>query len=303
MSNRLVVVVGGAGKLGRLIVESCLAYPDVDVRILVRDSNKPEVRTLAGDRVELFDFDAVTASDSVRAKAVRGALAVVSALQGGPDVIIDAQLSLLRAAKAAGARRFIPSDYSYDLFALPEGVNMNSDWRRALGERERKETSDSFEVVHVLQGTFLDHYVLAFLGLLDGEKGVVRYWGDGKTPIDWTTREDTARFTAAAALDDGKVPERLFVCGERMDVLTFAKTWETARGKKLALERLGSLEELDRETKRRLAQEPQNMFAWLPLMYARAVFGGQALLGATHNARYPAIKAETVAQAIARGAV
>jgi hypothetical protein len=38
-------------------------------------------------------------------------------------------------------------------------------------------------------------------------------------------------------------------------------------------------------------------------MYTRAVFGGQALLGATHNGRYPAIKAETVAQAIARGGV
>ena len=71
------------------------------IPILVRDSNKPEVRTLAGDRVELFDFDAVTAMTR-SAKAVRGALAVVSALQGGPDVIIDAQLSLLRAAKAAG---------------------------------------------------------------------------------------------------------------------------------------------------------------------------------------------------------
>jgi hypothetical protein len=45
------------------------------------------------------------------------------------------------------------------------------------------------------------------------------------------------------------------------------------------------------------------MYAWLPLMYARGVFGGQALLGPTHNARYSDIKAETVAQAIARGAL
>lgn len=234
---------------------------------------------------------------------MRGAFAVVSALQGGPDVIVDAQLALLRAAKAAGARRFIPSDFSYDLSALPEGINVNSDWRRKLGEMARKETSDSFEVVHVLQGAFIDRYVLGFLGLFDAEKAVVRYWGDGRTPIDWTTWEDTARFTAATALDEGSVSERFYVSGDRMDVLTFAKTWEAARGRKLTLERLGSLEDLEQETKRRLAAEPQNMFAWLPLMYARAIFGGQALLGPTENARYPAIKAETVAQAIARGAV
>ncbi len=37
-------------------------------------------------------------------------------------------------------------------------------------------------------------------------------------------------------------------------------------------------------------------------MYARAVFGGQALLAPSHNALYPDIHPETVAQAIARGA-
>jgi hypothetical protein len=45
------------------------------------------------------------------------------------------------------------------------------------------------------------------------------------------------------------------------------------------------------------------MYAWLPLMYARGVFGGQALLGALHNGRYPHIAPETVSQAIKRGAV
>jgi hypothetical protein len=77
----------------------------------------------------------------------------------------------------------------------------------------------------VLQGLFTDPYVLGGLGVFDREKRIIRYWGDGRTPIDWTTREDTARFTAAAALDERKVPERLFVSGDRMDILTFAKTW------------------------------------------------------------------------------
>ncbi len=303
MTNKLVVVAGGAGKLGRLIVNALLEHPSVRVRVLVREPNKPEVAAMARDRVELVAFDAVGADNEARAAAVRGAFAVVSTLQGGPDVIVDAQVALLRAAKAAGARRFIPSDYSYNVFTLPEGINVNSDWRRTLAAQARSEVSASFEVVHVLQGIFADRFVLGFLGLLDTEKSVVRYWGDGRTPIDWTTWEDTARFTAAAALDDRKVPEHLFVSGDRLDVLSFAKTWETAHGKKLVLERLGSLDELHEETKRRLAAEPGNMFAWLPLMYARGVFGGDALLGSNHNARYPEIKAETVAQAMARGAV
>ncbi len=303
MDNKLIVVAGAAGKLGRLVSSELLRDPGVRVRLLVRDPKKPEVAVLQGERAELVAFDAATKSDQELAEAVRGAFAVVSTLQGGPDVIVDAQLALLRAAKRGGARRFVPSDYSYNIFTLPEGINVNSDWRRALSVAAKKEASDAFEVVHVMQGIFADAYVLGFLGVLDGEKGVIRYWGDGKTPIDWTTWEDTARFVAAAAIDDRRVPERLFVSGDRKDIFEFAEAWEKGHGRKPTLERLGSLAELEQETAGRLASEPNNMFAWLPLMYARGVFGGQALLGPSENARYPQIKAETLAQAIARGSL
>lgn len=303
MNEKLVVVAGAAGKLGRLVVGELLRQPNVRVRLLVRDPQKPDVASLRGERAELVAFDATTATEPDCAAAVRGAYAVVSTLQGGPDVIVDAQARLLRAAKAAGTRRFIPSDYSYNLFTLPEGINVNSDWRRTLAKLADAEVTDAFEVVHVLQGIFADRYVLGFLGVLDGEKGVIRYWGDGRTPIDWTTREDTARYIAAAALDDRKVPAQLFVSGDRLDVHAFAKAWEAGHGRPVTLQCLGSLDDLAAETARRLAASPQDMFAWLPLMYARGTFGGQALLGESHNALYPEIRPETVAQAIARGAV
>jgi len=54
---------------------------------------------------------------------------------------------------------------------------------------------------------------------------------------------------------------------------------------------------------KQLSTQPGNMYAWLPLMYARGVFEGQALHPAKHNERWPEITPETVAQAIARGAV
>lgn len=301
--DKLVVVAGATGKLGRLVVEELLARPGVRVRALVRDLGKPEALALAERGAETFAIDVATATDAQRDEAVRGAFAVVSTVQGGPDVIIDAQLALLRAAKAAGARRFLPSDYSYDMFGLPEGVNVNSDWRRALAARAEAEATHGFEVVHLMQGIFTDRYVLGFLGLFDGERRVVRYWGDGTTPVDWTTWEDTARFIAAAALDDRPVPTRLYVAGDRMDVLTFAKTWEAAHGQALTLERLGSLDDLRQEVQTQLANQPGNMYAWLPLMYARGVFEGQALHPTRHNERWPEIEPQTVAQAIARGAV
>ncbi len=45
--SKLVVVAGAAGRLGRLVVESLLAHPGVRVRALVRDPQKPDVRSLA----------------------------------------------------------------------------------------------------------------------------------------------------------------------------------------------------------------------------------------------------------------
>jgi hypothetical protein len=150
------------------------------VRALVRAPKKPQAAALAGPRVELMAFDAVTADDAARGAAMKGATAVVSTRQGGPDVIVDAQLALLRAAKAAGARRFIPSDDSYNFLALPEGLNVNSDWRRALAHAARKEETAQFPVVHVMQGIFTDQYVLGFLGMVDGQNGVIRMGDVGR---------------------------------------------------------------------------------------------------------------------------
>lgn len=296
MSSKLIVVAGAAGRLGRLTIDALLRHNGVRVRALARDPAK--LADLASDRVEVVAWDAAHPAADV----VRGAFAVISTLQGGPDIIIEAQLALLRAARDAGARRFLPSDFSYNLFTLPAGVNWNTDWRRAFAEAAEAERG-AVEVVHLMQGIFTDRGVAGFLGLLDLAAGTLRYWGDGATPIDWTTWEDTARFTAAAAIDDGKVPAHLFVAGERMDMLSFAKTWETVHGRTAVLEPQGSLAELEQLVQKRLGAEPNNMYAWLPLMYARGVFGGQALLGALHNGRYPHIAPETVSQAIKRGAV
>jgi hypothetical protein len=79
------------------------------------------------------------------------------------------------------------------------------------------------------------------------------------------------------------------------------RTWEETTGRKLTVEQLGSLEDLKAETARRLKAEPQNMYAWLPLMYAQGFFSGQTRLGALLNSRYPHIRPATVRDAIRQG--
>ena len=85
-ANKLVVVAGATGKLGRLLIQALLTHPNVRVRALVRDPQKPESQSLASDKVELHAFDALNADDAARAAAVAGSFAVVSTLQGGPEI-------------------------------------------------------------------------------------------------------------------------------------------------------------------------------------------------------------------------
>jgi nucleoside-diphosphate-sugar epimerase len=298
MKTKMVVVAGATGKLGQLVVDNLLAK-GASVRALVRDKTKPEALALVNRGVEVHEAG-LNAPKALHA-ALEGAYALVSTLQGGPDVIVQGQLQLLEAAKAHSVRRMIPSDYSFNFFTLPEGVNINSDWRRAFALRAR-EVRGSVEVVHIMQGMFADATVLGFLGLFERDSHTVRYWGDGATTLDWTTWEDTAKYIAAAALDDALVPEQLCVAGDQISLLEFAELLEKHSGTPTVRKNLGTLEALKHGILARRGREPENVYAWLPLMYAEGMFGGKASLGPLANGRYPEIKPESVRDTIARGA-
>jgi nucleoside-diphosphate-sugar epimerase len=296
MKKKIVVVAGATGKLGQLVVDGLLEK-GAAVRALVRDKTKAEARALVRG-VELYETD-LNASEQLSA-ALTGAYAVVSTLQGGPDVIVQGQVQLLEVAKQHSVRRMIPSDYSFNFFTLPEGVNINSDWRRAFAARAR-DVRGSVEVVHIMQGMFADATVLEFVGMLDRGSHTVRYWGSGAVRLDWTTWEDTARYIAAAALDAEPVPEQLFFAGDQISLLEFADRLERHTARPMVRENLGTLEALQREIQERRSREPENVYSWLPLMYAQGMLSGRASLGPLSNGRYPEIKPESVQDTIAKG--
>lgn len=283
-SEKTVLLVGATGGLGGLIARALLDK-GVKCRLLVRPGSRSKLAADVASRSEVVEDEA---------DAFDGVYSVVSAVQGGPETIVDAQLGWLRTARAAGVRRFIPSDYSLNLFGLAEGENVNSDWRRDFARRA-DEDSGPVEVVHVLNGCFLDRDVLfGFLGAFDLEKGEAYLWGDGNERMDFTTYADTAAYTAEVAVDDSTLPEEFFVAGES---LTFHELVdETAAGleQPITVKKLGTLAGLDAEIDERLRAEPDNTFSWLPLMYWRAMLNGKGKLGSPMNARYPAVRPTSV---------
>lgn len=288
--TKTIVLAGATGELGALIANALLDKPGVAVRVLVRPGSRAKAQKLSdrGAAIVEVALDDAGQADAL-AKAMAGAYSVVSALQGGPEVIVEAQFRLLEAARGTGVRRFIPSDFSFNIFGLADGENVASDLRRSFASHAA-ESRGTVEVVHILNGCFIDRRVLfGFLGAFDTAAGKAFLWGDGEALMDFTTYEDTARFTAEVAVDPAPLDGVFSVAGDVLNFHQLVTAYEKGAGKTLEVVRMGSLDDLSAEVSRRLQAEPTNMFAWLPLMYWRAMLNGKGKLGTLGNSRYPGV--------------
>ncbi len=300
MTKKIIAVVGGTGHLGTLITNALLEKLDVQVRLLVRAGSRAKVADFERRGAEIVE-GALEPDDGAGLETLaKGAYAVISAVQGGPDVIIEGQRRLLHAARDAGVRRFIPSDYSLDLFDVKPGNIPTSELRRQFALIEEQERGD-VEVVHVINGGFMDREVLfGFIRVIDVEKQTAYVWGDGEAPMAWTTYEDTARYTAEAAIDDRSVPRKLYVAGSVVTFDQLVAEYETGSGKKLNVERLGSIDDLSARIAELQKADPQNLLAYLPLTYLRSIMAGEGQLKSLMNDRYPGIDPTTVREYVAK---
>jgi hypothetical protein len=298
-STQTIALVGGTGRLGKLIGNALLDKGDVRLRLLIRPGSGPKAADLVQRGAQIVE-GGIGDEDSAALALCQGASTVISAVQGGPEVIIEGQTRLFRAARDAGVRRFIPSDYSLDLFKATAGHIPSSDWRRQFASVADAEPGE-MEVVHVLNGGFLDRGVMfGFIRVIDIEAQTAFAWGDGKQPMDWTTYADTARYVAEVAVDERPVPSKFCIAGDVLDFEGIVRAYEEGSGKKLQVQRLGSLEDLDAHIDQLRKEKPGNMFAWLPLMYYRSMLNGEGKLDHLTNDRYPSIRPTTVREYVAK---
>ena len=108
------------------------------------------------------------------------------------------------------AWRIIPSDFALDLFAATPGEHPAFDHRR---EADEAIAQLGIEHLHVLNGAFLDGMVgMGF----DHAARTVSYWGSGDEVFQATTVEDTARFTARAAVDRDLISGPFPIVGDQV---------------------------------------------------------------------------------------
>jgi len=277
-----ILVAGGTGNLGHRIIEALLRRGAI-VRAIVRAESDPaKVAELASLGAEIVVVDMADVAALTRACA--GMAGVVSAVAGLREVIVDGQSALLAAAVAAGVPRFIPSDFSSDYNQQATGENRNFDLRREF--RARLDQAP-IAATSILNGAFAELLTYG-IPLLDFKQQQVGYWEDADWKIDFTTMDDTAAFTAAAALA-GQAPRLLRIASFQLSPNELAATAAAAGRGKFNVVRLGSRADLAALIAQARAANPageQQLYAdWQQLQYVRSMFSVQNT--PLDNARYP----------------
>ena len=278
--TQTILLVGATGMLGGRIVHYLLEHPEARVRLLVRGitGKKQALDTLQQRVPKLIEGDLTDAVSLDR--ATQGVDVIVSAVQGGPDVIIDGQVALAEAGKRNGVQRILPSDFGLDLFKATPGEHAAFDWRRTADDRI---AAIGLEQVNILQGGFMELFMPG-MGAIDLEKGTVGFFGDGNRPIDVTSVEDTARMTARVALDRTVPAGKFAFAGDHVSFRQAGEIVAARTGRALKPVSFGSEADLRGAM---AAADPQKRVMLAYLLY---MLTGQAALTDLQNDRYPDLK-------------
>jgi nucleoside-diphosphate-sugar epimerase len=286
VQNKTIIIAGATGHLGQRIASHLIPLK-ANVIALVRKSSSPSQMTLLekqGVTLCEVDFD----NPSQLAGACAGADCIVSAVNGLKDVILDVQTKLLQAAVSAGVPRFIPSDYCIDYTKLSYGSNRNLDLRRKFSEQLDKAP---VAATSILNGMFTDLLTGQAPVILFGLRRVV-YWGDADQFLDFTTMENTAEYTALAALDEA-TPRYLHISADATNARGLKDAATEATGKTFYLLRAGSLKGLQtmiRITRTVLPKRKEVFPPWQGMQYLHNMFSGKPKLTGLDNDRYPGIR-------------
>ena len=278
-----ILLIGATGMLGGRIAANLLSQRAAQVRLMVRSTQDAKLKPFMDLGAELIEGDLAEASSLDR--ATEGVDVIVSAVQGGPDVIIDGQVALAKAGKGNGVRRILPSDFALDLFKATRGEHMMFDLR-ARADAQISEVG--LEQVNVLQGAFMDMF-LPGRGAIDLDVGTVGFFGDGNQPIEVTSVEDTAKMAARVALDRDVPAGKFAFAGDRISFREAGDIVAKQTGRSIKPISYGSEADLRGAM---AAADPQKQVMLAYLLY---MTNGQTALSDLQNDRYPDMRFESFA--------
>ena len=302
MSTLTVLVAGSTGMLGSKIVSALLDKRNIDVRAMVRllndsnDENRQKIEAMQAKGATIVEGNLMEPETLL---PLCGGVDVVVSAVGNNEVTVPGQKHLIDAARQQGVKRFIPSDYSVDYRKLDYGDNDNLDKRKEVFEYLQQ---SGLEYTLVLNGAFMDNVGTPYMPQFDLEHQTFQYWGDGDTPLDFTTTDDTAKYVAEAVSDPELANTALEVVGDVLTAKQLKAAYEEATGNQLKEKPLGSVAELQAwiAARKPSASSPVE---YVPQQYKYTMVSGKGKLDRLQNDRYPHIKPITVKQFLSKGAL
>lgn len=268
-----ILVAGATGNLGLKI---CLALIQrgAKVKALVREeSDSDKVKALAQAGVEIMPVS-YDKPENVK-EACKGIDCLVSALAGLSDVIVDAQKILLEGALHAGTKHFIPSDFCTDYTGLIPGENRNFDLRRTF--REHIDRCD-IKATSIFNGAFAD--ILKYnTPILNLKSKSIAYWGDkADWKLDFTTMENTASFTAEAAMR-GYSHRDLHIASFQISPNMLHQEMLTITNQDFFVQKLSEMDEFAESIKKQRSENPSGeneLYAkWQQAQYMYSMYSTQ----------------------------
>lgn len=281
--NKTILLVGATGDLGGRVLRY-LHEDGARVRCLVRRGSAAQAKAALGRyAAEVVEVDFDRTEDI--AQACRGGSVLVSTVSGLDDVVVDLQTRLLDGAVRAGVPRFIPSDFAIDYRQLRPEDNRNL----ALRERFRQVLDSApIRATSILNGAFTD--------MLTGVAPFVLFrirrilcWGNPEQVMDWTTIDDTARYTAKAAQDDD-TPRYLFIAGDQFSARDLSDTMTEITGQRhqvLVAGGFSLFKALIGITRIFVPGKRETYPPWQGMQYMLNLYQGDAKFARLDNDRYP----------------
>ncbi|KAF5642292.1 transcriptional activator Mut3p [Fusarium tjaetaba] len=295
----IIAVAGGAGKLGRAIVEAIVEQGQHTVVILAR-----EAKDVQGAKVVSVDY---ANTDELAATLEANSIeTVISTINSMDDV--SAELSLIKAAEKSGStKRYIPS-----IWGIKNNEEIASYFpiaRAKLNVIAALEATSSLEYTTVYVGYFSDYWVLPKVKsyqsplalVVDIENNFAAIPGSGNELVTFTHTFDVARFVAVL-VGASKWDKESYIIGDKVSWNQFVQYAEEAKGVKFTVKH-DSIEDLKAG---KITELPSHvyMYPFFPkpmLQGLFAAFGRMFIEGAfdlkperTLNESFPEIKARKI---------
>ncbi|CEI70755.1 hypothetical protein FVEN_g763 [Fusarium venenatum] len=236
----LIAVAGGAGKLGRAIVEAIVEQGQHEVVVLAREAKDIQgTRSIAVDYTDIGKLAGVLEANNIET--------VISTINSLQDV--SAELNLIQAAeKSAPTKRYIPS--LWGIKYTPEIASYFPIAQAKLNLMSALEATSTLEHTVVINGFFADgwfapkvkSYQDPLALVVDMQNDFAAIPGSGNEPVAFTHTFDIARFVALL-VGASTWEKESYIIGDKVSWNQFVQYAEEAKGVKFTVKN-DSIEDL-----------------------------------------------------------